>query len=60
MEPTGFYKEPGQLEIPTPYYGIRWNEEFAYMSKRSLGLQILVHVAGGWAWINIMRSWIIN
>ena len=60
MNPTGYYVQPGCLKILTPYYGIRFNKQFGFMSKIPLGLQILVYAVGGWAWINIQKSWLIQ
>lgn len=58
MDPTGYYIQPGPLQIKTPYYGIRWNDKISFMGTTSLGLQILIYAIGGWAWINIHKSWL--
>ncbi len=58
MDPTRYYIQPGPLQIKEPYYGIRWNKKIAFMNSIPLGLQILVYTVGGWAWINIRKSWL--
>lgn len=61
MEIIGHYIQPSSgLQIKTPFYQIRYNNQKAHMSDKELGLQVLVLYLGSEMWVNIEPSWLYN
>ena len=55
-----FSEPPGPIgmAIPVPFYGIRYNQNFAHMSTKPLGWQVLIDGVVGFRWINVESHWI--
>lgn len=59
MKVKGFYYQPDrELTTKTPYYDMRYNTSLGHMSKKQLGLQVLVLFLGDLMWINIRKEWL--